>query len=221
MDHTRVSAGRVLKAIVLAVLIATPVGLGLGQIRVLNRIFSPLIALVHPIPKIVFLPVILVVMGIGETSKVFLIALILFFQILVVVRDEAASLRPELIQSVRSLGAGRRALFRYVYLPASLPAVLTALRVSVGTAIAVLFIAEQYSTRAGLGYYIVTLTWQRLRFRSHVRGDSRHVAVGAGAVRGGRYLGADRRALASCRGVLTACPTRTPRDAVACGRACC
>ncbi len=162
--HTRVSAGRVLKAIALAVLIATPVGLGLGQIRVLNRIFSPLIGLVHPIPKIVFLPVILVVMGVGENSKVFLIALILFFQILVVVRDEAASLRPELIQSVRSLGAGRRALFRYVYLPASLPAVLTALRVSVGTAIAVLFIAEQYSTRAGLGYYIVTLTWQRLRF---------------------------------------------------------
>ncbi len=162
--HTVASAQRVLKAIGLAVLVATPVGMGLGQIRVLNRIFSPLIGLVHPIPKIVFLPVILVVMGVGEASKVFLIALILFFQILVVVRDEAASLRPELIQSVRSLGAGRRALFRYVYLPASLPAVLTALRVSVGTAIAVLFIAEQYSTREGLGYYIVTLTWQRLRF---------------------------------------------------------
>lgn len=163
-DHTLVSARRVLSAIAAAVLLATPIGLGLGQIRVLNRIFSPLIALVHPIPKVVFLPIILVIMGIGETSKVFLIALILFFQILVVVRDEAASLRPELIQSVRSLGAGRRALFRYVYLPASLPAVLTALRVSVGTAIAVLFIAEQYSTREGLGYYIMTLTWQRLRF---------------------------------------------------------
>lgn len=163
-EHTVASTERVLKAVVLATLIATPVGMGLGQIRVLNRIFSPLIGLVNPIPKIVFLPVILVIMGYGELSKVFLIALILFFQILVVVRDEAASLRPELIQSVRSLGAGRRALFRYVYLPASLPAVLTALRVSVGTAIAVLFIAEQYSTREGLGYYIVTLTWQRLRF---------------------------------------------------------
>jgi ABC-type nitrate/sulfonate/bicarbonate transport system permease component len=169
-QHTVVSAGRVLKAIFFAVIIATPVGLGLGQVRVLNRIFSPLIALVHPIPKIVFLPIILVILGIDETSKVFLIALILFFQILVVVRDEAASLRPELIQSVRSLGAGRRALFRYVYLPASLPAVLTALRVSVGTAIAVLFIAEQYSTREGLGYYIVTLTWQRLRFEKMYAG---------------------------------------------------
>ncbi len=101
--HTVASAERVIKAIVLAVLTATPIGLGLGQTPVLNRIFSPLIGLAHPIPKIVFLPVILVVMGVGESSKVFLIALILFFQILVVVRDEAASLRPELIQSVRSL----------------------------------------------------------------------------------------------------------------------
>jgi NitT/TauT family transport system permease protein len=169
-DHTLISAQRVLSAITLAVLIATPIGLGLGQIRILNRIFSPLIGLVHPVPKVVFLPVILVVMGIGETSKVFLIALILFFQILVVVRDEAAGLRPELIQSVRSLGAGRRALFRYVYLPASVPAVLTALRISVGTAIAVLFIAEQYSTRSGLGYYIVTLSWQRLHFEEMYAG---------------------------------------------------
>jgi ABC-type nitrate/sulfonate/bicarbonate transport system permease component len=168
--HTTVSATRVLEAVVFAALIATPVGMGLGQIRVLNRIFAPVIGLAHPIPKIVFLPVILVILGVGEMSKVFLIALILFFQILVVVRDEAASLRPELIQSVRSLGAGRRALFRYVYLPASLPAVLTALRVSVGTAIAVLFIAEQYSTRDGLGYYIVTLTWQRLRFEQMYAG---------------------------------------------------
>ncbi|HEX3050898.1 MAG TPA: ABC transporter permease [Aggregatilineaceae bacterium] len=169
-DHLIASTERVLKAIVVAVLVATPVGLGLGQIRVLNRIFGPLIALVHPIPKIVFLPVILAVLGVEEKSKIFLISLILFFQILVVVRDEAASIRPELIQSVRSLGAGRRALFRYVYLPASLPAVLTALRISIGTAIAVLFIAEQYATKEGLGYYIVTKTWQRLRFEEMYAG---------------------------------------------------
>jgi NitT/TauT family transport system permease protein len=81
-----------------------------------------------------------------------------------VVRDEAANLHPELILSVRSLGAGRRALFRYVYFPASLPAMLTALRVSVGTAIAVLFIAEQSLTTYGLGYYIVVETYQVLRY---------------------------------------------------------
>jgi NitT/TauT family transport system permease protein len=162
--HFLASTGRVLAAIGVAVVTAVPIGLGLGQLPKVNRIFAPLIAIVYPIPKIVFLPVIYVLMGITDISKIFLIAIIIFFQILVVVRDEAANLHPELILSVRSLGAGRRALFRYVYFPASLPAVLTALRVSVGTAIAVLFIAEQSLTTYGLGYYIVVETYQVLRY---------------------------------------------------------
>jgi len=162
--HFLASTGRVLAAIGVSVITAVPVGLGLGQSPRLDRIFAPLIAIVYPIPKIVFLPVIYVLMGITDLSKIFLIAVIIFFQILVVVRDEAANLHPELILSVRSLGAGRRALFRYVYFPASLPAVLTALRVSVGTAIAVLFIAEQSLTTYGLGYYIVVETYQVLRY---------------------------------------------------------
>lgn len=168
--HALASAVRVLAAIALAAVTAAPVGLALGQMRRLDRIFNPLIAIVYPIPKIVLLPVIYVLMGITNFSKVFLIAIILFFQILVVVRDEAAQLRPELILSVRSLGAGRRALFRYVYVPASLPATLTALRVTTGTAIAVLFIAEQSLTRYGLGYYIVVETYQVLRYREMYAG---------------------------------------------------
>ncbi len=163
-QHFVVSAVRVLAAIAAAVLLAAPIGLGLGQVQSLNRLFSPLIGLVHPIPKIVFLPVVLVLFGSGDGAKILLIVLVLFFQILIVVRDEAAGLRPELIHSVRSLGAGRRALFRFVYIPASIPAILTALRISVGTAIAVLFIAETYATRSGLGYYIVVRTWQALRY---------------------------------------------------------
>lgn len=162
--HFMASAGRVLAAIILAVITAVPIGLGLGQMKILNRIFGPLIAILYPIPKIVFLPVIYVLLGITDVSKIFLIAVIIFFQILVVVRDEAANLHPELLLSVRSLGAGRRALYKYVYLPASLPAVLTALRVSVGTAVAVLFIAEQSLTTYGLGYYIVVETYQILRY---------------------------------------------------------
>jgi NitT/TauT family transport system permease protein len=162
--HLLASTGRVLAAIGFSVITAVPIGLGLGQVPRLDRIFAPLIAIVYPIPKIVFLPVIYVLMGITDVSKIFLISLIIFFQILVVVRDEAANLHPELILSVRSLGAGRRALFRYVYFPASLPVVLTALRISAATAIAVLFIVEQSLTTYGLGYYIVVETYQVLRY---------------------------------------------------------
>lgn len=162
--HFLASAGRVLAAICMATAFAAPLGLALGQMPKLDRIVGPLIAIIYPIPKIIFLPVIYVLMGITDFSKITLIAIIIFFQILVVVRDEASCLKKELILSVKSLGAGRRALFRYVYVPATLPAVLTALRVSVGTAVAVLFIAEQSLTNYGLGYYIVIETYQVLMY---------------------------------------------------------
>lgn len=162
--HMLVSGWRVVASILVAVVTAVPAGLGLGLSPVANRIAAPIIYLLYPIPKIVFLPVVLLLLGIGDRSKIFIIALILFFQILVVVRDQASSLRPELISSVRSLGAGRRALFRFVYLPACMPAVLTSLRVSIGTAIAVLFFAESFATTSGLGYYIIVETWGRLAY---------------------------------------------------------
>lgn len=152
--HFLVSLWRVVAGTALAIVTAAPAGLVLGQSKRVNRFFSPLIYLLYPIPKVVFVPIILLFFGIGDAAKIVIIFLILFFQILVLVRDQAAGLRPELIQSVRSLGAGRRALFRYVYLPASLPAVLTAIRQSVGTAVAVLYIAELFATTRGLGYYI-------------------------------------------------------------------
>ena len=162
--HMLVSAWRVVASIAVAIAFAVPVGLGLGLSPKANRLAAPIIYLLYPIPKIVFLPVILLLLGIGNLSKIFVISIILFFQMLVVVRDEAANLRPELIASVHSLGAGRRALFRYVYLPACLPAVLTSLRVSIGTAIAVLFFAESFATTSGLGYYIIVETWGRLDY---------------------------------------------------------
>jgi len=168
--HFLASSGRVLAAVILATVFAAPLGLMLGQMPKIDRVVGPLIAIIYPIPKIIFLPVIYVLMGISDFSKITLIAIIIFFQILVVVRDEASGLRKELILSVKSLGAGRRALFRYVYLPASLPAVLTALRVSVGTAVAVLFIAEQSLTSYGLGYYIVIETYQVLLYKEMYAG---------------------------------------------------
>ncbi len=163
--HFWVSTARVVAALLLSVIVAVPLGLALGQSRLANRILGPVIYLLYPIPKIVFLPIILLFLGIGEGSKVFIIFIILVFQVLVVVRDSASALRPELLASVKSLGAGRRALFRYVYLPATVPAAITALRISVGTAVAVLFFAETVATRTGLGYYIITDANSRLAYR--------------------------------------------------------
>lgn len=154
LAHFTASLWRVMASTLLAIVLAAPAGLVLGQSQRLNRALSPLIYLLYPIPKVVLVPIVLLFFGIGNLPKIIIIFLILFFQILVLVRDQASSIRPELIQSVRSLGAGRRALFRFVYLPASLPAILTGLRQSVGTAVAVLYVAELFATQKGLGYYI-------------------------------------------------------------------
>jgi NitT/TauT family transport system permease protein len=168
--HLAVSAWRVLAGVLAAALLAVPAGLILGQSPRLNRLFAPLIYLTYPIPKVVLLPVLLLLLGVGDASKIALLALILFFQILVVVRDEAANIRPELLLSVRSLGAGRLGMFRFVYVPATIPAVFTALRISVGTAIAVLFFAESFATTSGLGYYILIQSWGRVAYREMYAG---------------------------------------------------
>ncbi len=152
--HFLASLWRVSASMVLSVAVAAPAGLVLGQSKRLDSFFSPVIYLLYPIPKVVLVPVVLLFLGISDLSKIVIIFLILFFQILVLVRDQAAAIRSELLYSVRSLGAGRRGLFRFVYLPASLPAILTALRQSIGTAVAVLYIVELIATQRGLGYYI-------------------------------------------------------------------
>jgi NitT/TauT family transport system permease protein len=152
--HFLASLWRVLASLLLSIALAAPAGLVLGQSKRLNRLFSPLIYLLFPIPKVVLVPIVMLFLGINDLSKIVMIFLILFFQILVLVRDQAEAIRPELVYSVRSLGAGRRGLFRFVYLPASLPAILTAVRQSIGTAVAVLYIVELIATTKGLGYYI-------------------------------------------------------------------
>jgi len=153
--HMLASGYRVVVAMVLAVLLAAPIGLAVGQSKSFDRLLSPTIYLTYPVPKIVLLPVVLLLLGLGDPSKIFIIWLILFYQVILVVRDASRSVRPELVESVYSLGA------RF---PACLPAILTALRVSAGTAIAVLFFTESFATQSGLGYYILVEGWGRLAY---------------------------------------------------------
>jgi len=150
-----VSGGRVLVAMAVGTALAVPLGLWLGRSRRADAVAAPLIFLLYPIPKVVFLPVLLVLLGLGNTPKIALIALIVFFQILVTARDASRAVPEGSIVSVRSLGASSLDVYRHVVVPASLPDIFTALRIGTGTAIAVLFLAESIAGTNGLGYYIV------------------------------------------------------------------
>lgn len=158
-----VSAWRVLAAMAIGTLLAVPIGLMLGRSPRADALFAPMIFLTYPIPKVVFLPVLLVLLGLGSLSKIALIALIVFFQILVTARDAAKSVPEQSVLSVRSLGASRFDIYRHVVVPAALPDIFTALRIGTGTAIAVLFLAESIAGSNGIGYYIVD-AWGRINY---------------------------------------------------------
>ncbi|AGK60476.1 ABC-type nitrate/sulfonate/bicarbonate transport system, permease component [Archaeoglobus sulfaticallidus PM70-1] len=162
--HVAVSLFRVVYSIILALSISIPLGLMCFKDSA-DRIISPFIFLLYPIPHIVLLPLIILLFGIGDASKIFLIAMILFFQILVTTRDSARNISEYYILSLKSLGASDWDVYRHVVFPASLPRILTAMRISVGTAIAVLFFAESFATTTGLGYVIMD-AWSRADYKS-------------------------------------------------------
>lgn len=161
--HLLYSSFRVVASILLALALGAPLGLLLGRATRLDALLGPLVFLNYPVPKIVFLPVFLILLGIGNLSIIALITTTLFFQILVTARDAARSIPAASVLSVRSLGADRWQVFRHVVVPASMPEIFTALRISAGTAVAVLFISESTAGSTGLGYYIVD-AWGRVAY---------------------------------------------------------
>jgi NitT/TauT family transport system permease protein len=163
LAHTWASARRVILSLLWATIVGTPAGIVLGRSAWAHRFLAPFVYLIYPVPKIVFLPVVIALLHSNDTSKVFLIGFIIFFQVLVTTRDAARAISRQIVLSVESLGGGRKDLWVHVYLPAVFPSVLTALRLGVGTAIAVLFFAETFITRLGLGTFLIE-AWSRLDF---------------------------------------------------------
>ena len=158
--HGTASLLRVLAALALSLALATPLGIAMGRLRGLDWFLAPFTYLLYPIPKITLLPVVLIVVGTGETSRVFLLFLVLFFQILVAVRDGARDIEPQRVEIVRSFGANPLQSLYLVVIPSILPRLFTSLRIAAATALAVLFFAETYVTDRGLGYFIVE-SWMR------------------------------------------------------------
>jgi ABC-type nitrate/sulfonate/bicarbonate transport system permease component len=179
LDDLGISAIRALLGIILALITAVPLGLIIGAEESLNRRLSPFIYLLYPIPHVVLLPLIIILFGIGNFSKVFLIALIVFFQILVTTRDAAKNIHRNYFYSMLTLGADRLQIYRHVILPATLPKILTAMRISIGTSVAILFFVESFATTRGLGYIIMD-SWGRADYIALYTGISYMALLGFG-----------------------------------------
>lgn len=177
LDDLAISTLRALAGIVLALATAVPLGLVIGAEEQIGKRFSPFIYLLYPIPHVVLLPLIIILFGIGNFSKIFLIAMIVFFQILVTTRDGAKSIHRNYFHSMQTLGASRLQIYRHLILPATLPKILTAMRISVGTSVAILFFAESFATTTGLGYIIMD-SWGRADYVSLYTGISSMALLG-------------------------------------------
>ena len=153
--HVAVSLLRITAAMVISMGIGVPLGLWMGLSKGADAVLSPVAYLLYPIPKVAFLPLFMVLFGLGNSSKIILIVSIIVFQILLAVRDGVKEIPQELFDSVASLGLDRRQTYANLVLPAVLPKILSALRVSIGVSIATLFFSENFATTYGIGYYIM------------------------------------------------------------------
>ena len=157
------SLWRIVASLALGTLFGVPFGLWVGRSSTAERLFGPVLYVLYPVPKIVFLPVLFILFGLGGRAKIVLISIAVFFQMATAMRDAAKNVPAGAVLSLRSLGAGKAAILREAVLPASLPELFTALRITCGTAVAVLFIAESMAGSTGLGYYIMH-AWSLLEY---------------------------------------------------------
>jgi len=124
---------------------------------------SPVLYLLYPLPKIAFLPIFMVLFGLGNLSKIILLWAVIIFQLLIAVRDGVQSIPLEYHIAADTLGLTRKRRFFKLYLPSALPGLFSALRISVGIGMAVLFFAENYATSYGLGYFIMN-SWVMINY---------------------------------------------------------
>lgn len=161
--HVIVSLYRVSSGIIISLIIGSLIGLLMAYSKMWNKILNPLVYFTYPIPKTALLPIVMLLYGLGDKSKIIIIVLILVFQIIVAVRDAALNIPYETYNPIRSLGASKLQIFSHITLPAILPELLTTLRLSIGTALSILFFAEGYGTKYGIGYYILD-AWSRISY---------------------------------------------------------
>lgn len=162
--HILYSFYRVIVSIGTSILIGVPFGILIGMNKTMRAIISPIIYLIYPIPKIAFLPIFMVLFGIGDKSKIILMVTIILFQILIATRDSALQIDETVLMAAKIMKFNKFNLCIEVVFPSILPKLFSSLRVSVGIAISALFFSENYATKYGIGYFIMN-SWSMVDYK--------------------------------------------------------
>ena len=153
-QHLTASLARIGLALFAAVLLAVPVGLGIGLNRVARAILDPLVEFYRPVPPLAYLPLIVIWFGIGEFSKILLIFLAIFAPIVVSTAAGVRKVEPLWIRVTQSLGGNRWQIVRHIVLPSVFPDILTGIRIGLGVGWSTLVAAELIAATEGLGFMI-------------------------------------------------------------------
>ena len=143
---------RVLLGLIFGIVIGVPLGLFMGLNRFAKGFFDPLIELYRPVPPLAWAPLVISVLGIDNTGKVFLLFMVSLSIMIISARAGASGTQLSKIHAAHSLGASKRQILRYVIFPNSLPEILTGIRVAVGMCWGTLVAAEFLAETTGIGF---------------------------------------------------------------------
>ena len=155
LTHVWKSMTRVYGGFFLAALIAIPLGLMIGRIKLLRQLLDPTINLLRPIPVTAWLPLSMIFFGLGPNAAIFLVFLGAFYPILLNTIFGVRSVDVRLFEAAAMLGCSGSAMFRQVVLPASLPAIFNGLRIAHGFAWILIVVGEMTGVPTGLGSVVM------------------------------------------------------------------
>ncbi|MHC2018610.1 ABC transporter permease [Methylobacterium sp. CM6247] len=155
LSHLTASLTRVFGGFSLAALAAVPLGLLIGRVPLMRQILDPTLQILRPVPVTAWLPLAMILFGLGPRSAYFLVFLGAFYPILVNTIFGVRSVEPRLFEAAAMLGCRGSAQFARVVLPAALPSIFTGLRLGLGFAWVVIVVGEMTGVPTGLGAIIM------------------------------------------------------------------
>jgi ABC-type nitrate/sulfonate/bicarbonate transport system permease component len=165
VHHVSISLLRILAGFLIGAVPGVLIGLAMGASRWVRAAIDPLVAALFPIPKISLLPLIMLYLGIGEASKIALVALGVVFLVLINSMAGVLAIDPIHFDVARNYGAPRHKLWTRVVFPGALPMIFVGMRLGIGVAFIVIVAAEFVAARSGIGYLIWT-SWETLRIEN-------------------------------------------------------
>ncbi len=153
-EHVGASLYRIFGALIASILIGIPAGIAIGTSRVGRGILDPIVEFLRPLPPLAYLPLVIIWVGIGEASKITVIALSMLPSIILSTSAGVRGVSKDHVNAARSLGASKRQVLSEVVLPSAVPSILTGIRIALGAGWTTLVAAELVAATSGIGFMI-------------------------------------------------------------------